>query len=77
MNLLSYNVRGLGSLEKRKELNRLFLDKHPFIMCIHEKKLGCVDDSIVSSICDNSGFGYFFQPSVSMMIARVFCFNIC
>lgn len=33
-------------------------------MCIHETKLGYVDNWIVSSICDNSVFGYFFQPSV-------------
>jgi exonuclease III len=64
MHFLSYNVRSLGSLEKRKELYRLFCDKKPFIMCIKEMKLGCLDDSVVLSNCGDSGCDYSFQPSV-------------
>jgi len=35
-----------------------------FVLCIQETKLGCVDNSVVSSICGKSGYNYSYQPSV-------------
>lgn len=47
MKIISWNVRGLGGLEKRKEVRALIQDKCPFILCIQETKL---------QVCDG-GFG--------------------
>jgi len=48
MKILSYNVRGLGGGEKRVEVRRLVSDKHPFVLCIQESKLGVVDDLLIN-----------------------------
>jgi hypothetical protein len=44
MRLLSWNVRGLGGLEKRKEVRGLLNEKRLCIVCIQETKLGVCDD---------------------------------
>lgn len=36
MKLISWNVRGLGGVEKRKEVHKLVGEKHPFILCLQE-----------------------------------------
>ena len=46
MKISSYNVRGLGGFEKRKEVCRFVHEKNPFVLCIQESKLGKVDDSL-------------------------------
>jgi len=40
MKILSYNVRGLGGLEKRKEVRRLVSEKSP--LCYVSKSQRCV-----------------------------------
>jgi exonuclease III len=40
MKILSWNVRGLGGLEKRKEVRGLIGEMQPWIVCIQETKLG-------------------------------------
>lgn len=47
MKVLSYNVRGLGGFEKRDEVRRLVNDKHPFVVCLQETKLGVFDDFLL------------------------------
>ena len=64
MRLLSWNVWGLGGLEKRKEVKGLVREKHPFVLCLQETKMQSIDDFICTSIwgplnCDSS-----FSPSV-------------
>jgi len=44
MKMLSYNVRGLGALEKRKEVIRLVSEKSPFMLCIQKSKMCVVND---------------------------------
>jgi len=39
MKILTYNVRGLGGCEKRKEVRQLVLEKHPLVLCLQETKL--------------------------------------
>jgi len=34
MTLLSWNVRGLGGMEKRREVRLLVGEKKPFIICL-------------------------------------------
>jgi hypothetical protein len=40
MKLISWNVRGLGGFEKRREVRQLVREKCPFIFCIQESKCG-------------------------------------
>lgn len=47
MKIITWNVRGLGGFEKRKEVRTLIQDKCSFILCLQETKL---------QVCD-SGFG--------------------
>jgi len=47
MKIITWNVRGLGGFEKRKEVRSLIQDKCPFILCLQETML---------QVCD-SGFG--------------------
>jgi exonuclease III len=48
--IISWNVRGLGSLEKWREVRQLVREKNPFILCIQETKLSIFDDSVCKSI---------------------------
>jgi exonuclease III len=59
MKVISYNVRGLGGVEKRAEVRRLVQEKNPFVLCIQESKL-----TFVKEIWGDAPFGYSFQPSV-------------
>lgn len=49
MKLLSWNV-GLGGPDKRKEVQSIVKDKHPWIMCLQETKLFLCDTRLCSSI---------------------------
>ena len=64
MKVVSYNVRGLGGLEKRSEVRRLVQEKNPFVLCIQESKLGVVDDYVIKAIWGDTPYGYSFQSSV-------------
>ncbi|MCH80812.1 cysteine-rich receptor-like protein kinase, partial [Trifolium medium] len=63
MKILSWNVRGLGRLEKKKEAKKLINEKHPFIVCIQETKLGFCDDFLCVLLWGNLPHGYSFRPS--------------
>ncbi|MCH82855.1 endonuclease/exonuclease/phosphatase family protein [Trifolium medium] len=63
MKIFSWNVRGLGGLEKRKEVKKLVGEQNPFILCIQETKLGVCDDSLCASLWGTSPHGYSFRPS--------------
>ena len=62
--ILSYNVRGLGGFEKRREIKRLVSYKKPFFLCLQETKLFTVDDLLIRAIWGTPSTGYSFQPSV-------------
>jgi len=46
MKIISWNVRGFGSFEKRREVKQLVREKNPFILCIQETKLAIIDDFV-------------------------------
>nr|ABD32574.2 Endonuclease/exonuclease/phosphatase [Medicago truncatula] len=64
MKILSYNVRGLGSFEKRAEVRNFIREKNPFVVCLQESKLSMVDDYIINSIWGNVGCEYSYQASI-------------
>jgi len=64
MKLLSWNVRGLGSLEKRKEVRSLVKEKRPLILCIKETKLQRCDVDVCLSVWDGQQASFSFRPSL-------------
>jgi len=50
MKLLTWNVRGLGAYEKRKEVCAMMKEKRPLIFCIQETKLQLCDDGVCLSV---------------------------
>jgi len=63
MKLLSWNVKGLGGLEKRKEVRLLVKDKNPLILCLQESKLQLCDDRVCAAVWDRSSATFSFRPS--------------
>jgi len=64
MKIISWNVRGLGGFEKRRETCHLVRDKKPFILCIQKTKLAVLDDFVCKSIWTDDCVNYSFQPSL-------------
>jgi exonuclease III len=64
MRILSWNIRGLGGMEKRKEVRKLVWEKSPTIVCLQETKLQVCDDFLCSSLWGTSPVGFSFRPSV-------------
>ena len=64
MKIISWNVRGLGSFEKRKEVGNLVREKKPFILCLHETKLSVFDNTVCKFIWGDVKADFSFQPSV-------------
>ncbi|PNX89483.1 cytochrome p450, partial [Trifolium pratense] len=64
MKIVSWNIRGLGGLEKRKEVCKLVGDLKPFILCLQETKLQRCDVLLCSNLWGNSSHGFSYRPSV-------------
>jgi len=63
MKLISWNVRGLGGFEKRKEVRSLVIEKNPLILCLQETKTQLCDDDFFASLWGNSAVSFSFCPS--------------
>jgi exonuclease III len=63
MNIILWNVRGLGRYEKRSEVRQLVKEKHLFILCIQETKMALVDAFICKSLWGEDTVDYSYQPS--------------
>ena len=64
MKLLSWNVRGLGGADKKREVSHLVREKKPFILCIQETKLPVFDAFVCKSIWGDDNVDFSYQPSV-------------
>ena len=64
MKIISWNVRGLGSFEKRREVCQLVREKNPLIMCVQETKLSVIDVNLCKSMWGGDLVDFSFQPSV-------------
>jgi hypothetical protein len=64
MKVISWNVRGLGRVDKRKEVRNLVREKNPLIVCLQETKLQVCDDSLCAAMWVSSLVGFSFRPSV-------------
>jgi exonuclease III len=64
MKIISWNVRGLGGFEKKREVSRLVREKNPFILCLQESKLSAVNNMVRNAIWNDDNVDFSFQPSI-------------
>lgn len=64
MKLLSWNVRGLGGSEKRKEVHLLFREKSLFKLFLQETRLRDCNDFLYALMWCNSPHAFSFRPSI-------------
>ena len=64
MKIISFNICGLGMVEKRREIRRLIVEKSPDVFCIQETKLEVVDDVMCRSLWGSEDVAYSFKPLV-------------
>ena len=64
MKLISWNVRRLGGVEKRKEVRKLVAEKNPFILCLQETKQAVYDDILSMSLWGDSNHAYSYRSSL-------------
>ena len=62
MKIISWNVRGLGGVEKKREVSQLVREKCPLILCIQETKLAVCNNVLCNSLWNNSSVEYSYQP---------------
>lgn len=58
MKILSFNIRGVGSRVKRKELQELVRKNKVDLVCIQESKLDMVDENVCRTIWGNPQCGW-------------------
>ncbi|KAK8595392.1 hypothetical protein V6N13_016765 [Hibiscus sabdariffa] len=66
MRVLLWNVRGLGSSVKRKEIRSLLRQQRAEMVFLLESKMESVGDSMVKSVWWKDSFRYVFSPSVGL-----------
>ncbi|GLT36947.1 hypothetical protein SLA2020_112920 [Shorea laevis] len=64
MKVISLNVRGLGSMAKRRELGRLVRVEKPDWLCLQETKLEGVDESLCKMLWYSDDFTRDMKSSV-------------
>lgn len=70
MKLLSWNMKGLGGMEKRRKVLLLVGEKRPFVFCMQETKMSSCDDSLCYFLWGNPNHGYSFRP-LSRVLGRL------
>ncbi|GAU44274.1 hypothetical protein TSUD_135150 [Trifolium subterraneum] len=63
MKIISWNIRGLGGLEKRKEVRKLVGDQYHILLCLQETKLQTCEDYLCSTLWGNSYHAFSYRPS--------------
>ncbi|KAK2414609.1 DNA-(apurinic or apyrimidinic site) endonuclease [Trifolium repens] len=64
MKIVSWNIRGLGGLEKRKEVRKLVGELGPSILCLQKTKLQTFDASLSLALWGNSSHVCSYRSSV-------------
>ena len=67
MKIISWNVRGLGGFEKRREVCPLVREKKPLVMCIQETKLVTINVQLSQSLWGGVDVDFSFQPSIGAL----------
>ncbi|GAU51648.1 hypothetical protein TSUD_414700 [Trifolium subterraneum] len=69
MKILSYNVCGLGAVEKRRELRRLISERRVDVLCIQESKMEVVEESLIRYLWGSDSF---IKDNVDFFLANVY-----
>jgi len=64
MKIISWNVRGLERVEKRKDVRTLVMEKAPYILCLQETKLSMCDEMLCNSLWGGTTHSFSYRPSV-------------
>ncbi|KAL8557527.1 hypothetical protein ACS0TY_004823 [Phlomoides rotata] len=64
MKMLTYNIRGLGSMAMRREIREFIARYDIDFCCIWESKLEVVDVFVCRAIWGHGNFNWSFKPSV-------------
>ncbi|GLT40916.1 hypothetical protein SLA2020_150130 [Shorea laevis] len=64
MKLVSFNVRGLGSVLKRKEVGKLVKMEHPDFVFLQETKLDKVNDDVCRMMWNSRELGWVMKESI-------------
>ena len=64
MHIISWNVRGLGGCEKRREVCHMVREKNQYILCLQESKLSVVNDLVGKAIWNDNNVDFSYQPSI-------------
>jgi exonuclease III len=62
MKIVSWNVRGLGRVDKRNEVRKLVREKNPLVVCLQETKLQTCDDFLCTVVWEARRLVYHFAP---------------
>ncbi|GMJ05382.1 hypothetical protein HRI_004207400 [Hibiscus trionum] len=63
INIISWNIRGLGRREKARAIRNLIQEKKPQIMLIQETKIGAFSSSMLRSMGGAKDFEFCFSPT--------------
>jgi len=63
MKIISWNVRGLGGYEKRREVGQLVKETNPYIMCIQETKMCVIDGVVCKTFWNDTNVDFSYLPS--------------
>ncbi|KAL8516188.1 hypothetical protein ACS0TY_014749 [Phlomoides rotata] len=63
MKILSYNIRGVGGMTKKKEVRKLIKELKVDCCCIQETKLERMDDRMVRRLWGTGNSDWAFKPS--------------
>lgn len=64
MNIISWNVRGIGSKEKRALVESFIQQHHPSVVILQETKISKVDRFIVKSLWSSRNIAWAFKGSI-------------
>lgn len=65
--LVSWNVRGLRGMEKRREVRLLVAEKRLWIVCLQKTKLMVCDIALCSSLRGSLSHEFSFCPSLGAL----------
>ena len=64
MKIISVNIRGLGAVEKKREIRRLVSEKKLTVLCIQESKFEVVDEFLCRSLWGTDPMAFSFKSLV-------------
>jgi exonuclease III len=63
MKIISYNIRGLGGLAKKNEIQKLIQRQRPVVICIQETKMEVIERSLCNWLWGSDDCDFAFKPS--------------